>query len=450
MNRNEEYALLMEELNLAPLKLDFTLDRALMRRKDRARRRKRAVFAPLGTLAGLLAVFVLLVNVSPTFAYAAGRIPLLRELAQFVATSPSLSAAVENEFVQPVGQEQTQDGITARIEYVIVDQKQLNIFFTLDSDVYTRLGANASISDAEGKSMWGYSVVGCSYMEENGTLLKAVVDFQEGIMPDSMILTLEVYDNNPTERAPVTTLGESLFADDHDRPELITKLSFPLSFNPDYTAKGEMLTLNQDFVIDGQRIVLDSVEIYPTTMRLNFSFDPKNTAWPTDLHFELENERGESFGSSSSGLKGYGFPLFIYVLESPYFSDSKHLNLRFTGADWLDKGKERVHLDLVNETIDFLPEGVSFLGAEKHDDGWIISFEAEPSNMPQQLWSSECYSDTQARYFMGMSWTSSDEESKAPSETALVLKDYPYDEVWLCPNYTRRTELEMPIELNIK
>ena len=436
MNRNEEYAALVAELNLAPLKLDFTLDRALMRRKERTRR-KRAVFAPLGSLAALLTTFVLLVNISPSFAYAAGRVPILRDLALAVAFSPSLSAAVENEYVQPVGLEQTKDGIIARIEYLIVDQKQLNIFFTLDSDVYTRLCANASISDAEGESMWGYSVIGSSYTEENGTLLKAVVDFQEGIMPDSMILTLEVYDNNPIERAPVTTLGESLLADDHDRPEPITKFSFPLSFNPDYTAKGEKLTFNQDFYIDGQRLILDSVEIYPTTMRLNFSFDPANTAWPTDLRFELEDERGESFGSSSSGLKGYGFPLFTYVLESPYFSDSKHLNLRFTGADWLDKGKERVHLDLVNKTADFLPEGVDFTDAQKQEGGWLLFFTAESlgNGQTQQLWSWDAYSPASGKYdISGMSRRSAGlrgEKNEQLFETILTLADYPHDEVWL-------------------
>ena len=54
------------------------------------------------------------------------------ELAQAVAWSPSLSAAVENDYVQPIGQSQTVNGVTATVEYVIVDRKQLSIFYTLD------------------------------------------------------------------------------------------------------------------------------------------------------------------------------------------------------------------------------------------------------------------------------------------------------------------------------
>ena len=37
---------------------------------------------------------------------------------------------MENEYVQPIGQSQTVNGITASIQYLIVDQKQVNIFFT--------------------------------------------------------------------------------------------------------------------------------------------------------------------------------------------------------------------------------------------------------------------------------------------------------------------------------
>ena len=43
-------------------------------------------------------------------------VTVLRELAQAVAWSPSLSAAVENDYVQPIGQSQTVNGVTATVE----------------------------------------------------------------------------------------------------------------------------------------------------------------------------------------------------------------------------------------------------------------------------------------------------------------------------------------------
>ncbi|MFR7893274.1 MAG: DUF4179 domain-containing protein [Dysosmobacter sp.] len=55
------------------------------------------------------------------FARACGRIPLLADLAKAVSWSPSLSAAVENDYVQPLRLSQSKNGITARVEYLIVD-----------------------------------------------------------------------------------------------------------------------------------------------------------------------------------------------------------------------------------------------------------------------------------------------------------------------------------------
>jgi hypothetical protein len=113
--------------DFAPSALNGTAFRAKARLEKR-RRSQRAVSLPLGSLCAVFAAFVLLVNVSLPFARACGRVPVLRELAAAVSFSPSLSAAVEHEYVPPILQKQTENGITMRVEYVIVDQKQLNIY----------------------------------------------------------------------------------------------------------------------------------------------------------------------------------------------------------------------------------------------------------------------------------------------------------------------------------
>ena len=95
MNRNEEYQALLQELEATPPALDGTAERALRRR--RRDRRLRLFGVPAGSLAACFIAFVLLVNLFPPFARACGNVPVLRALAQAVAWSPSLSAAVEND-----------------------------------------------------------------------------------------------------------------------------------------------------------------------------------------------------------------------------------------------------------------------------------------------------------------------------------------------------------------
>ena len=115
MNRNEEYAALLAELEQTPEELETTVGKALKRRNT-FQKKRRAFGISCSSLAACFVCFVLLVNLSVPFARACGNIPVLRELAKVGSWSPSLSAAVENEYVQPIGQSQTKDGITVSVE----------------------------------------------------------------------------------------------------------------------------------------------------------------------------------------------------------------------------------------------------------------------------------------------------------------------------------------------
>lgn len=138
MNRMDEYAALLAELEQTPEELDHTVNKAL-NRKNALQKKRRFFSTTLGGLAACFAAFVLLVNLSTPFARACGRIPLLADLAKAVSWSPSLSAAVENDYVQPLRLSQSQNGITARVEYLIVDRKQVDVFFSIRSDDYAHL-----------------------------------------------------------------------------------------------------------------------------------------------------------------------------------------------------------------------------------------------------------------------------------------------------------------------
>ena len=125
MNRMVEYQALLHELEQPVPQLEHTLNRA------KARHRRRAVLKPLAGLATAAAVFVLLVNCCAPVAYACAPVPILRELAELLRFDHSLSAALQHDYGQMIGQEQTENGITARVEYLIVDQKQVNVFYSV-------------------------------------------------------------------------------------------------------------------------------------------------------------------------------------------------------------------------------------------------------------------------------------------------------------------------------
>ena len=150
MNRMDEYTALLAELEQTPEELDHTVNKAL-NRKNALHKKRRFFSTTLGGLAACFAAFVLLVN---------------------------LSTAVENDYVQPLRLSQSQNGITARVEYLIVDRKQVDVFFSIQSDDYAHLDLDHPTLTVPGEQE-GYASSFSSYGIENGDLMELRIDFMD-------------------------------------------------------------------------------------------------------------------------------------------------------------------------------------------------------------------------------------------------------------------------------
>lgn len=463
MNRNDEYLKLMDELETTPIELENVEQRVKGRLKSE--RKQRFFTIPLTSLALCMVLFTVLVNCFPTFAYACGKIPLVKELVELVAFSPSLLEAVENDYVQPIEQEQSINGITARIEYLIIDQKQLNIFYSLDSDIYSAMNTSFEIKAADG-SMDGYSISYSNFGALNKELTYVTVDFIEKDMPGSMLLTLKVWDTGSSIKESVAVPVEDAMVSDekHAEPEYISEFTFALEFDPYFTAQGENIVINETFEIDGQTLILDNAEVYPTHIRIDFSDIQTNTAWLKDLSFYMVNESNKRFNPISGGITATGAvdsPMMkSHRLESSFFSNSEELTLYITEVEWLDKEMEKIKLDLVNVTAEPLPQGVTFEKAVRKGDTWILTFISEiKDGKGAQIWSTNYYDEDGKEYHYG-SWTTGtgylDEESgkyvddQKKAIVTIPLVNYPYDTVYLSPLYSRNLELTNPIVIKIK
>lgn len=455
MTRNEEYQALLQELEPTPPALAGTTERALRRR--RRDRRLRLFGVPVGSLAACFIAFVLLVNLFPPFARACGNVPVLRALAQAVAWSPSLSAAVENDYVQPIGQSQTENGITATVEYVIVDQKQVHIFFTLKGEGYESLSAEMP----EFTPKQCCSVLGADTGQAPGTLLRFSLDYQDSDVPDRFTMTFGVTGESGKEEFPDPTPPhaeqspqDAMLEESPERvPDILASFTFGLAFDPTYTVQGELVPVNSTFQLDGQTLTVTEVEVYPTHVRVNVEGDPDNTAWLKDLDFCLENEDGERFDSISNGVSATGDPdtpaMKSFRLESPYFADSAHLTLHITGATWLDKNRERVRADLKNGTVEWLPEGVTVQAMQHRQDGWVLTFDVTaPADAHKQVFASRYYGEDGTEYDMDrFGWSFLDD---GHGEAYLPLRGYEQDTVWLELSWSHASQAETPVTIPIK
>lgn len=452
MNRQEEYNAMKLELENTPVALEYAVPRAKAKAKKSVRLR-RFFTIPVSSIAIFFVVFVTMVNISTTFAMACGKIPLLRELVAAVAFSPSLSAAVENEYVQPIELEQSQNNITMRVEYVIVDQKQLNIFFSLKSNKYTDLGEDfdLEITNIDGTPLDDYTV-SITNKPENGDLQMITINFAKKDMPNGIRLISKVCDKND-------------FSTENETPKPLSTFNFTLNFDPSYTSKGEIISLNQSFVINNQQLTATTLEIYPTHLRLNLSDDKSNSAWLTSLTFYIENEEGERFEAACDGISATGSddsPMVAsYWIESPFFSKHQKLTLYITDSVWLDKDMGLTKVDLLKGVADNLPDGVKLEQAIYKDDDWQLTFSnVNEKNHFYCFFGAEYYDKTKKAYEYG-SWSAEDsvyydeKTNKFVEKPGLFfvqfsLTNYPYDTVYLSPSYSYAVKLDKTIRINIR
>lgn len=451
MNRNEEYRALLQELETTPPALDTAVERALKR--HRAARKRRLWGIPVGSLAACFALFVGLVNAFPTFAAACEDVPVLGALAEAVRFSPSLSAAVEHDYVQPVGQSQTKNGITATVESIIVDQKQLNIFFTLEGEGYKTLAAEMP----KFSPVQQCSILGSDFQQKPGTLLDFTLDYVDQDVPEGFTMTFAVTGQREGERqeaaAPDRAIEDELLAPSTEpEAEILAEFTFDLTFDPQFTAQGEVLAVNETFTLDGQTFTLTEAEIYPTHLRINVEGAEDNTAWLKGLEFYLENEDGERFDAVSGGVTASGdtdSPAMVsYRLESPWFSGSDHLTVHITGAKWLAKEHQRVYVDLEHGTAPWLPDGVSLTSAQRREDGWVLTFRLDGAlkGSPFSMTFYDAEGNPWDARQMGM--TFSDDEQAG--SVMLPLPDYQAGEVWLTANYSHESTLPQPVDIPLK
>ena len=453
MDRNAEYNALMASLSETPLKLDYTVDRALPRFQKWKKRRciKRAVGIPLGTLAALCAAFVVLVNASPAFAETVERVPWLADIADYVQIFPGLNRAADAGYVQPIGQTKKKDGITIKLEGAFSDEQQINLYYTVTTGDGQRVAA-VPVLYAPGSGETRAS--SCEIGGENGSLMHCVWDYRDGEKPpQSFTLVMQVYKD---------------IKNIDSKKDAHTDLRFKLKLTG--AAKTQLIQPGKGaaFTIDGQNFSLTDVSISPTQVRMSLHAEPSNTALLESEFFYLEDENGKHYGDRSlgsaeraqySGMDSGDRTLICD--DSPYFSGCKHLTLCITAASWLDKsrfdeklqGAGPVRIDLANKTADYLPEGVAFDYAEQTENGWKLGFSA-PSYGDGISYSifQDYPLDKNGKAALS-SLTVSFESVNLPNhrfQQFFTLSNYSADEVWLCPAFTSATIPAEPIRITIK
>lgn len=327
-----------------------------VKRAQRARRRRTAWISSAAFIL-IVASFVIGLNSSPAFASAVGHVPGLRELARLVTFDKGLKLALQHEYFQSVGQAETKGGVTVNIGGLMADDGAFTVFWDIrdanaPGDSFT---VDAKLFDTNGTPLPFVSET--NFPDERGDGVRTLRFFLENPgLPDNITLRMDLSRSGSHDGAPIPA------GTVEPEPQPAGSFIFHLSIDPGIKIKGIEYPIGKRIdLCTGAAVTIDRLVVYPTHARLYYSEYPANTKAVTVLSFKLTNERGETF-TSNIGTAG------VYLMESSFFSESKHLELMCEYAGALDKGAMTAVID---------PSSGNVIGP---DSDWLIPVSVSHAN----------------------------------------------------------------------
>ncbi len=345
-----------------------------------------------------LVIFTGAVNLSPAFASAAANVPIVRELVKAVAFDPSMKAAIEHDYVQLVKKTATDNGFTLEVEYLVADPRNLTVYYKMaeitafNENHYEQYRFDFDLLDMDGNDLEGY---GASWdypisKEEVEALNAVKYNFTgEAILPEQVQVRLIVKEAQPLseeDQKKLDAMGNPIGASQHvshlEEPEpeyvQVAEIVVPLTIDQSSLFNVRTLELNQTVDLEGQKVVFDTVEIYPTQIRVLWHADEVNTHWINNLRIELQSKERGNWQGISNGVSGIGAtdsPERQTWLESNWFSDEEEYQLVITQYALIPKDKRMVSYDYSTNTFTNLPEYARLKEAIPSESGLYMEFE---------------------------------------------------------------------------
>jgi len=309
--------------------------------------------------ASFMLLFIGVVNLFPSVAFAMNDVFLLGDLAKAVTFDASIRACLENEYAQYVGETQvTEDGHYSKVYCMVVDPSRISIFFETDvsSGIRTEgdLYFNPYLFTANGEEIDNTTNSRIIFTDVEN-LYEYRVDFVEGFVPGEVqFLLRNILAYRPNVGEDYETAMER---------NTQSKSIYYLYPAEEYRTIVRTFEINETVEIDGQILYLEKLNIYPTQASLWLKTDEDNTAILNDIEVYLYDDRGkkysepvlsykrsDSFDQSSSMTKKW--------FDSAYFSKTDYICVVISAAEFIPKEKQYGEILYENQSISNIPEGV--------------------------------------------------------------------------------------------
>lgn len=298
----------------------------------KSRKRRKKALGLIIAAALLFLTFVTSIRVSPAFANAVASLPGMGKIVELIQFDKGLQAIIDNDYYQSIDASNTKDDITLTIKGAILDESGMILSYTLE--------APYKINDVRYKDI---------QLLHNGKEIPASYSYDWPEQPH----------NNRKDDLLNYVFEETMLFDDQTFTLLLQldnekETTFSLPFTvPEKVKKGKVYALNETLEIEGQKITIEEITIFPLRVAVKVAFDETNTM---DIyHFEdlrIEDENGEVWSSIENGFsaRGEGDERTFY-LQSNYFEQPKELYLKLNELQALPKDDNYLLVDLAEKSL---------------------------------------------------------------------------------------------------
>lgn len=318
--------------------IEFGFDRARKEKSNRRRRIQKQSFLSIAAAAVLFLALVTSIRVSPAFAHAIASIPGMEKLVELVSDNKGLTAAIHNDFFQPVGVTETKDGVSVTLDGIIGDSSAMVLFYTINSNKVSNSdyieGVRIKAQNGE-KLPWGS--IGIDHQGDNqlNGSYTSTVHWQEEHTIQDMIFGLNIHKGGRVE-----------------------SIEIPFTYE-DLGVASKVFELNKTVEVENQKITVEKITINPVHTEINVTFDPDNSM--KIFKFEdlrIVNENSETWTSIQNGVTASHISdnEIRFYLQSNYFDQPNHLTLQFSKIMVLDKDQAELVIDTERKEILKQPE----------------------------------------------------------------------------------------------
>ncbi|KQL37044.1 DUF4179 domain-containing protein [Psychrobacillus sp. FJAT-21963] len=324
----------LEQIEIPEQRVNDAIQEGIEKAKNKKRYRRKTI-TMLSVVAILMLTLVTSIRVSPAFANAVSSIPGMERFVHLIQFDKGLEAIMENDYYEPIGVSQIKDNMTFTIDGVIIDETGAEIFYTLEAPHsiekinYTKIDLLNDDRSLIGSI--GYDSPNQEHANRKEDKFSFVFTETEKFTSNEFEITFQVEmdSKNTTFQVPFTIKNE--------------------------WKNGKVYSLNEEVEMDGQKISVKEIKVYPLRVAVSIAFDEQNDM--EILQFEdmrIEDENGEVWSSiqnGTSGFGGVGNKERTYFLQSNYFKEPKELYFKFDKVQALPKDESYFLIDFGKKEV---------------------------------------------------------------------------------------------------